>query len=368
MVVYVPPKWRHLMPAAPGREITTPVSFIDLAPTLLALAGAPQPAQMRGRPFLGPAATPQRFAFGMRNRMDERIDCVRTVTDGRWRYIRNYMPHRPWGMHGAYEWQAKGYQDWEAAWRAGTLDPVQARFFGPKPFEELYDLSADPDQVHDLAASRPAERRRLSQALDAHMLDIHDNGLIPEGDPAEGWAASRAPGVYPLPALMRLAADAASRDPSKLPRLAAALSGGNAIARYWGATGLLILGDQARKAQEALGRAAASDASAAVRVVASEAIAGLGDGEGVRFLGALAAPPFPWQTRLAALNALTALGEAARPVLPAIDAAANSDQEYLRNAGRYLSAVLRGEYRPDYRVFVKPAAPASVTAARAPGR
>ena len=55
--------------------------------------------------------------------------------------------------------------------------------------------------------------------------------------------------------------------------------------------------------------------------------------------------------RLQALNALTALGEAARPALSVIEAAAASDQEYLRNAGRYLAAVLKGEYRPDYPVF-----------------
>ena len=50
MVVYVPPKWRHLMPAKPGSEVATPVSFIDLAPTVLSLAGAAQPKQMRGKP------------------------------------------------------------------------------------------------------------------------------------------------------------------------------------------------------------------------------------------------------------------------------------------------------------------------------
>ncbi len=55
--------------------------------------------------------------------------------------------------------------------------------------------------------------------------------------------------------------------------------------------------------------------------------------------------------RLQALNALTALGEAARPALPVVEASAASDQEYLRNAGRYLAAVLKGEYRPDYPVF-----------------
>ena len=50
---------------------------------------------------------PRTYAFGMRNRMDERYDFVRAATDGRFHYIRNYTPHRVF-QHGAYEWQARG--------------------------------------------------------------------------------------------------------------------------------------------------------------------------------------------------------------------------------------------------------------------
>jgi hypothetical protein len=60
--------------------------------------------------------------------------------------------------------------------------------------------------------------------------------------------------------------------------------------------------------------------------------------------------------KLQALNALTALGEQARAVLPTIKAAAGSDQEYLRNAGRYFEAVLEGRYTPEYPVFSPPGA------------
>jgi arylsulfatase A-like enzyme len=91
LVVYVPPKWRHLAPGLPGSAVETPVTLIDLPPSLLSIAGVPQPPQMTGKPLLGQRlGNPDTYAFGFRDRMDERYDLVRTVTDGRWRYIRNY--------------------------------------------------------------------------------------------------------------------------------------------------------------------------------------------------------------------------------------------------------------------------------------
>ena len=354
MVVYVPPKWRHLMPAAPGSTIDTPVSFIDLAPTLLALAGVAQPPQMRGTPLLGPRAKPQRFAFGMRNRMDERIDMIRTVTDGRWRYIRNYMPHRPWGQHQAFEWLARGYQEWEAAHRAGTLTEVQDRFFQRKPFEELYDLTADPHEIRNLATDRSAapQLARLRTVLDDHLVAIHDNGFIPEGAPGEGHAESRNAALYPLPEVMRLAATAARGDPADVPALQAALASRVAVLRYWAATGLLIRGAAAAPARAALEQVMRADPLPHVRVVAAEAVAGLGGADAaVPLLAALVDQPPSWQVQLQALNALTFIGEPAKAAQATVKRAAESEQEYVRNAGRYLAAVLDGTYTPAMPIF-----------------
>ena len=88
--------------------------------------------------------------------LDERYDLVRTVRDRRYRYIRNYRPDLPWGMHVQYMFQQAGYRAWERLYKAGKLNEVQRRFWGEKPAEELYDLQADPDEVNNLAAFRPS--------------------------------------------------------------------------------------------------------------------------------------------------------------------------------------------------------------------
>ena len=355
LVVYVPPKWQHLMPAKPGSVIDHPVSFIDLAPTLLSIAGVAQPPQMRGRALMGKrVAKPGRWAFGMRNRMDERIDFSRTVTDGRWRYIRNYMPHRPWGQHQAYEWLAKGYQDWEAAYRAGTLNAVQRRFFEPKPFEELYDLRADPHQIANRADDPAAAPilRTMRGALDAHMTAIHDNGFIPEGMAGEGYVESRNPAVYPLKQVMALAAAAASRDPGYLGMLRAHLASPVAVLRYWAATGMLILGEAARSERALLRSIMRDDPSPYVRIVAAEAAARLGDGnDAVQLLAGIIDAPPSWQVQLHAINALNFAGEAAGQVLETIRRAARGDNDYVRTVGRYLEAVLTGTYTPATPIF-----------------
>lgn len=355
MIVYVPPKWQHLMPVGPGQEISSPVSLIDLAPTLLSIARIPVPPQMAGKAFMGlETRGPQPYAFGMRNRMDERLDFIRTVTDGRWRYIRNYMPHRPWGQHGAFEWQAKGYQSWEREHLAGRLNAQQDRFFRQKSFEELYDLERDPDQVQDLATD-PAHRaclQKLSRALDEHMLAINDNGFLPESMHGEGYFPSRNSEVYPLEKVMRLGEMAARGDPASLGELTGHLESQTEVLRYWAATGLLVLGRQAAPALGTLQQAMDGDPSVHVRIVTSEALAKLGmAGFAVPVLVEILDSAAEWQIKLQTINALTFMGDLAAPALAAAQRLAEGGNTYLRSAGKYLALQLLGQYTPETPIF-----------------
>lgn len=356
MIVRVPPKFAHLATQRPGTTVSAPVSFIDLAPTLLSLAGHRAPATMQGHAFLGTRQAPaQRHAFGMRSRMDERYDFVRTVTDGRYRYIRNYAPHRPCGQHQAFAWLAQGYQAYERAFLAGACDAAQRRFFDTRPAEEFYDLETDPDEVSNLAGN-PAHSARItamSRALDMQMLAINDNGFIPEGMSAEGYEASRKPGAYPLKSIMALASSAAHGDPAEAARYAALLTDANPVVRYWAATGLLILKDAAVAVAPAIRAAMRADSVPQVRVVAAETATHVGMAEeGVRTLAALLGADQSDPVRLQAINALTYVApDQARQVLPAITAAKEDRYMFVRNSAIYLEAILTGSYQPSMKIF-----------------
>lgn len=69
---------------------------IDIAPTLLDVAGAAKPTKMQGRILFGDRAEPARdVAFGARDRCDETVFRFRTVRDARYRYIKISRPSAP---------------------------------------------------------------------------------------------------------------------------------------------------------------------------------------------------------------------------------------------------------------------------------
>ena len=121
------------------------ISFVDLAPTMLSLAGLKPPEWMQGDAVLWSyESPPPRFSFGFRGRMDERYDLVRSVRDQRYMYVRNFMPYRPHGQHNAYMFETPTTRVWRQLFDEGKLNAVQSQFWQPKSPEEFYDLDADP--------------------------------------------------------------------------------------------------------------------------------------------------------------------------------------------------------------------------------
>ncbi len=354
LIVYFPPKWRHLAPAAPGTRVKDPVCFPDFGPTVLSLAGVKSTAVMQGKPFAGEArAEPNQFVFCTRDRMDERYDTMRSVAERRWLYIRNFRPDLPYVQPLNYMFQARGYQSWAKLAEQGKLTDATSMFWGSKPSEELYDMESDPDNVKNLAYD-PAHRatvERMRAALKRHTLDIVDNGFMPEGSEHEGYDASRQAGAYPLERVYDLAMVASSRDAAKLPTLIQALADENEAVRWWAAQGCTVLGNKAADAEKAL-RDRLNDDVLSVQVAAAEALAKQGHADAAlpvleRVLTQNAAP----FAALQAANVLDRMGEQARPLLSVMEKrlkklpsgkGANSAAAYQQRILERIIAVLQG--------------------------
>lgn len=75
----------------------------DWPRTILSLTGAQIPEQMQGHVFLGSDKEPSpKTVHFFRDRMGDCYDFSRAVTDGRYYYVRNFMPHRPRGRDTRY--------------------------------------------------------------------------------------------------------------------------------------------------------------------------------------------------------------------------------------------------------------------------
>ena len=311
MIVRFPGKWAHLAPAKPGEWVTRPVSFVDLPPTVFSLLGVPIPENFEGRAFLGEKKEEWDNVFLFRGRMDERYDTVRAVRNERYRYVRNYSPHRPWGQQYSYPFRVlPSMASWYEAYINGECNPVQARYWQTKPSEEFYDLKKDPYDIKNLIGktSQKARIAKLREALDAHLIATRDTGFIPEsmfGDLAGDatlydYAQSEA---YPIERIVRTANLASEKNAKDVPALIKACNANHPVLRYWGATGLLIRQADAAPAKDTL-LALLEDDYAAVRVAAAEALGYLGSTEKALTTLALVLDSENRYATLAALNTL----------------------------------------------------------------
>ncbi len=187
LVIRVPENFRSLA----GRDLASRcagfVEFVDYGPTTLALAGLDPPAGIDGKPFLGPAVVADEVdardeTFGYADRFDEKYDLVRSLRQGRFKYIRNFEPFLPDGLQNNYRYKSLAYQQWRQLHREGKLNALQSQFFEPKSVEALYDLDADPDEVANLA-DQPKYANQLSRMrarLSDRLKAMPDLSFIPE--------------------------------------------------------------------------------------------------------------------------------------------------------------------------------------------
>ena len=168
------------------------ISFVDLAPTILSLAGVPIPKSMQGKAFLGSqkAKIKSKYVYAARDRMDSEYDRVRAVNDGRFTYLKNYMPEKPFYQNVRYRIQNPIMVDLLALKEVGKLNEKQMHWFKKsKPFEELYDYKNDPDEMNNLA-DNPFYANKLKELRTAHlawMKKYKDYAETPEMEMVKSW-------------------------------------------------------------------------------------------------------------------------------------------------------------------------------------
>ncbi len=355
VVVHFPEKWKHLAPPEykPGGVSDRLISFVDFAPTVLSLAGIEPPKWMQGHAFAGKFTAPmQPFIYGFRGRMDERVDCVRSASDGRYVYVRNFMPHLSQGQHVDYQFATPTTRVWSDLYKSGKATEAQSIFWRtPKAPEELYDLTTDPDEVQNLAAS-PSHQDVLAKFRKAQSdlaAKIRDVGFLPEGE-IHSRSAGNAPYTmghddtkYPLGRVFATADLASNLKPDALPELRKRLADSDSAVRYWAALGVLMRGKEAVTTARVDLQKTLADPSPFVRIPAAQALAQHGDAADLAKALPVLLEQADWNKSgvFASMSALNALGALGPKAVTAADAIKSLPEKGASPDGRYNSYIPR---------------------------
>jgi len=246
-LIWFPPMYRQLSPWGTGVVSDELVDFEDLAPTLIALAGGNVPEYMKGRVLLGSKRSePASYLELSSDRSDNGIDMVRSITDGRYMYSRNYMPFMPQARYINYMEIGEIKQQMRADLKEGKLNAQQKQLFEPRPAEFLFDTERDPWELHNLA-DRPeygAQLEKMRAQLEQSILQSRDVMFLPEYEIAEisrtGTAYQyRMDGIaYPIKEIYAAAELSGQQGKAVAEKQVKLLGSSNRIVRYWAAVGL----------------------------------------------------------------------------------------------------------------------------------
>ena len=175
----------HLKPATTSDAM---VCWPDLLPTFIELAGGQVPVGIDGKSFagilLGTATTHRDRVFTTHSGDgDFNVYPIRSVRARDWKYIRNLHPEFQHHSHISRSSGPSGLIYWKSWLSAAEHDPAAAALvkrYSERPAEELYDLRADPFELHNLAAD-PEQSARLATLraeLDAWMKQQGDTQTV----------------------------------------------------------------------------------------------------------------------------------------------------------------------------------------------
>lgn len=252
LVAYFPEKWQHLAPSGcragenGGFVYDKPAGFVDLGPSVLSLAGVKPPKFMQGKALMGKYETEgHSLHFALAANHLHHYTPVRAASDGKFKYIRSYMPYRQFALRNYYQWGMPSNKAWDRFVLGGhNTNPDWAQPFGVHPAEMLFDIEADPWELNDLSSDPryAGVLESFRKEMSDHIRKTVDLGFfLPVTREKCNLYDMVRKEKYPLDMMWDVAELAGTAGPADVPALLEAVKSPYPDIRFWGAVGFAQL-------------------------------------------------------------------------------------------------------------------------------
>tara|TARA_B100000809_G_C15140564_1_gene533033 strand:+ start:12124 stop:13644 length:1521 start_codon:yes stop_codon:yes gene_type:complete len=166
-----------------GKKDTRLVASVDVAATILEVAGVELPDYMTARSLIKEDANPREYIYSARDLWDEILEQSRAITTHKYRYIKNNITDQSHDAHQAYlEFYRPAVHIMRTLNEEGKLTELQQKFFAEnKETEELFDIINDPFEMNNLIDN--PDYQDVANEMRGHYNDWNsknkDHGLDP---------------------------------------------------------------------------------------------------------------------------------------------------------------------------------------------
>lgn len=246
-VIWFPEMYKHLNPWGKGVVSDELIDFEDLAPTVISLAGGRLPDYLKGRTLMGNNRAPKTDRLILSaDRSDNGIDMVRSITDGRFVYSRNFMPWMPEARYIRYMEISDIKQIMRKDLADNKLNDLQKSIFDPRPAEFLFDIENDLWETKNLVGNKDYADvlNKMRKQLDTEILKARDVMFLPEYEigliskTGNAYEYRLNEKKYPLKEIYAAASLSGKRGADIAQQQINLLASKNKVVRYWAIIGL----------------------------------------------------------------------------------------------------------------------------------
>jgi hypothetical protein len=247
-IVWFPEMYKHLSPWGTGGTVTDElIDFEDLASTMISLAGGEVPDYLNGRVLIGEnRSKPTEYLILSSDRSDNGIENVRSVTNGKYMYSRNFMTYLPEVRYIRYMEIGEIKQQMRKDLQENNLNPLQKSLFEDRPAEYLFDIENDvwetvnhadnPTYKTILNKMRKVLKDEILRSRDILFLPEYEISLISETTTPYDYRQNNK--NYPVAKIYESASLSGYRGKEITSKQIGLLNSSNKIIRYWAIIGL----------------------------------------------------------------------------------------------------------------------------------